>query len=75
MISIPRHGKIIINKELCKSCGLCVSACPFKLITISNELNKSGFHPAKFEDKAGKCLACGFCYRTCPDVAIEVWEL
>ena len=34
--------KITIDKEKCKGCGLCVLACPKKLIVMSDEFNKKG---------------------------------
>ncbi len=72
MCGIP--GKIVINREICKGCGLCAQACKLGLIRISDDINSEGFHPATFDDKEGKCIACAFCYRSCPDVAIEVWR-
>ena len=49
--------KLTINEERCKGCGLCVRACPKKLLQISKtKLNAKGYHPA----------------RTCPDVVIHI---
>ncbi|MHC4086446.1 MAG: 4Fe-4S binding protein [Planctomycetota bacterium] len=36
-------GKIIINTERCKGCGLCVAVCPKISIIISKKSNKSGY--------------------------------
>ncbi|MHC4286411.1 MAG: 4Fe-4S binding protein, partial [Planctomycetota bacterium] len=38
-------GKIIINTERCKGCGLCVAVCPKISIIISKKSNKSGYFP------------------------------
>jgi 2-oxoglutarate ferredoxin oxidoreductase subunit delta len=65
-------GKIIINEARCKGCGLCVRACPKKIIRISpDKLNAKGYHPAENFDME-KCVACAACALTCPDVCIEV---
>ena len=71
---MAKKGKIIIDRELCKGCFLCVRACPVKVLEIDTELNSSGNYSAKIID-AEKCIACGNCYEVCPDVCIEVCEL
>ena len=73
-------GRITIDKELCKGCGLCITVCPKKQIEISDELNKKGYYPASFKEegvqdlKKVKCTGCMLCAITCPDVAIEVYR-
>ena len=71
---MARKGKIIIDRELCKGCYLCIRACPVKILESETELNASGVYPVKTTDMA-KCVACGNCYEVCPDVCIEVYEL
>lgn len=67
-------ARIVIDGERCKSCSLCVEACPRKLIVISDTLNSKGYRPAKFVDEDGKCIGCAFCAISCPDIAIEVYR-
>jgi 2-oxoglutarate ferredoxin oxidoreductase subunit delta len=73
-------GRIEIDKERCKGCGLCMNVCPKKQIEISDELNTKGYYPARFleaglnEDDPGECTGCAMCAMTCPDVAIEVYR-
>ncbi len=67
-------GKIIIERELCKGCELCVQFCPRKLIIISRALNCRGVYPAEFRDPKKKCTACIACALICPDAAIEVYK-
>lgn len=64
--------KVVIDRERCKGCGLCVHACPKKVLELlSGELNKKGYHPSapvRLED----CIGCAICALFCPDVAITV---
>jgi 2-oxoglutarate ferredoxin oxidoreductase subunit delta len=66
-------GKIVINVERCKGCGLCIHFCPKKQIEFSKEFNRKGFHPCVFLD-TGECTGCTICAMMCPDVAIEVYK-
>jgi 2-oxoglutarate ferredoxin oxidoreductase subunit delta len=67
-------GKIEVNEEFCKGCGLCVNACPQKLIRVSNRVSKKGYHPAEFVGSLNKCSGCTLCALVCPDVAITVYR-
>ena len=64
-------AKIVIDKEKCKGCELCIVFCPAGTIKLGKDFNKAGYHTAIFIDKE-KCTGCGFCYMMCPEVAIEV---
>ena len=66
-------GKIVINVERCKGCGLCIYFCPKKQIELSKDFNAKGLHPCVFID-AGECTGCTICAMMCPDVAIEVYK-
>jgi 2-oxoglutarate ferredoxin oxidoreductase subunit delta len=65
-------GKIIINTERCKGCGLCVIVCPKGGIVISKQSNKSGYFPAQANNT--DCTGCAVCAIICPDAAIEVYR-
>ena len=73
-------GRITIDRELCKGCGLCVEVCPKEQIEISDELNKKGYYPAKTKEadlddaSESECTGCALCGEICPDVAIRVWR-
>ncbi|MFW9952111.1 MAG: DUF362 domain-containing protein [Candidatus Thorarchaeota archaeon] len=56
----------IVNKDLCKGCGLCVKRCPFQAVTIENE---------KSTVDSKKCYGCGVCAVTCPTGAIKLHRL
>lgn len=61
---------IELDKTRCKSCYLCIDACPKKLIKIGNEIGKTGEYVVEFDDKNNECLACKMCATVCPDLAI-----
>ncbi len=74
------RGRIEIDRERCKGCGLCMTVCPKKRIGISAKLNTKGYYPADFsEDNSSDsektaCTGCCLCALVCPDVAIEVYR-
>lgn len=65
-------AKLTFKSDLCKGCGLCVSACPKKLLKLSRDkLNVKGHHPVEI-DNMSECIACAFCAVMCPDCVITV---
>jgi 2-oxoglutarate ferredoxin oxidoreductase subunit delta len=66
-------GKIVIDKELCKTCTFCIDTCPLGVIVIENRFNKKGFFTASPE-YLEKCTGCGMCAQMCPEIAIEVYR-
>jgi 2-oxoglutarate ferredoxin oxidoreductase subunit delta len=66
-------GNIIVEKERCKGCGLCISTCPKKSIKLSEDFNGKGYHFIVFNG-SGECTGCTMCGRICPDMAIEVYK-
>jgi 2-oxoglutarate ferredoxin oxidoreductase subunit delta len=66
-------GKISVNRERCKACGLCIFSCPKKLIVFSKESNSQGFYPIE-PSPEHECTGCALCAEVCPDVVIEVWR-
>ena len=65
-------GKVSFNEDLCKGCGLCVAACPQKILELDkSRLNSKGYHPAANVDP-DKCVGCAFCAVQCPDSVITV---
>jgi len=67
-------AKVVINREFCKGCELCTTACSKKLLKIGKEFNKNGYYTVVFISKDEDCTGCALCAELCPDVAIEVWK-
>lgn len=67
MTEAAKHdrGLLRIDGEECKGCGLCVEACPPKVIRLGQELNHYGYRTAVYTG-AG-CTACGICFMACPE--------
>ena len=63
-------GRIVLNRDRCKACYLCVDACPKKVLGADNQVNALGYYPVKV-DKPEECIGCAMCARVCPDIAIE----
>ena len=68
------HGRIVIDAERCKSCELCISACPQEIIILAEDLNSKGYRPAVLLDPEHKCTGCALCAVVCPDACITVYR-
>ena len=65
-------AKVTVDFNVCKGCGLCVHACPKKIIELSKtKLNAKGHSPAEVINPDA-CIGCAFCATMCPDCAITV---
>ncbi len=63
--------RVKVDPALCKSCELCVPACPKKIMIITDSKNELGFKVAGCTD-ARQCTGCLACALVCPEVAIEI---
>lgn len=67
--------RLTIRVDRCKGCGLCVLACPKKILRISPDaINIRGHHPAELTDQAA-CVGCASCAAMCPDCVISIAKL
>ena len=64
-------AKVTFNEDRCKGCGLCVTACPKKIVQRSNRMNSKGDHPAEVTNQE-VCIGCASCAIMCPDTVITV---
>ncbi len=68
------RGKLVVNENDCKGCGLCVEACPMHCIGMSEQLNHYGYKTAQYAGSG--CTGCGICFMACPEPgALTVWRL
>ena len=65
--------KVVIKKEKCKGCLLCISVCPRGSLMVEESLNKKGIKPVGFKEGAA-CAGCSLCAVICPDCCIEVYK-
>ncbi len=63
--------QILIDRDLCKGCELCVNACPQEILALGQEINAKGYFFASVVEQK-RCIGCRLCCITCPDVAIQM---
>jgi NAD-dependent dihydropyrimidine dehydrogenase PreA subunit len=59
------RGSIQVDSTECKGCGLCIEACPPKVIALSERLNHYGYRAATYAGSG--CTGCGICFLVCPE--------
>lgn len=65
------RGTIVVARDRCKGCELCIPACPIDILSMSTEFNTNGF---RFPVLQPGCTGCTACQAVCPDFAIEVYK-
>ncbi|MDO4827672.1 MAG: 4Fe-4S binding protein [Bacteroidia bacterium] len=69
------RGAVVIDRERCKGCNLCVVACPLDVLALSTkEVNRKGYNFA-YEARDGVCTGCTSCALVCPDGCISVYRI
>jgi NAD-dependent dihydropyrimidine dehydrogenase PreA subunit len=67
------RGLLRVDEAECKGCGLCIEACPPKVIRLSERLNHYGYRTAQYVGTG--CTGCGICFMACPEPgAITVYR-
>ena len=62
-----------ITPDACKGCGVCIQACPTKVLEPSGNLNSSGYVYTVY--KGDGCIGCAMCFYSCPEPgAITVYK-
>lgn len=68
------RGHLRVDADDCKGCGLCLEACPPRVIRLSDQLNHDGYRTAQYTGSG--CTGCGICFLACPEPgAITVLRL
>jgi 2-oxoglutarate ferredoxin oxidoreductase subunit delta len=65
--------RVVIKKDKCKGCNLCVYHCPVKHLELSENLNVRGVRYACTRENT-HCIGCGNCFYICPDACFEIRE-
>ena len=66
------RGTVIIDRDVCKGCELCITACPQNSLGLSAQINIKGYRFAELIQD--NCTGCVNCALVCPDVAITVYR-
>ena len=66
-------GAIVVDREKCKGCEICVGACSTNVIRMSDDVNGKGYHVAYMENP-DDCTGCNNCAIVCPDGVITVYR-
>lgn len=66
-------GRVVIDRERCKGCRVCVEACPVQLLELAMEVNSKGYNYA-YMSKPDRCTGCASCAVVCPDSCITVYR-
>ena len=61
----PKLKELVINRDWCKGCGICVKLCPKQVLELDGKEKATVVRP---ED----CICCQLCELRCPDLAITV---
>ena len=65
------RGTVVIDREACKGCDLCIDACPPRVLEMTtSEVNTRGYRFPLLV--AAGCTGCKACSQICPDFCFQV---
>ena len=67
-------GTIVVDKERCKGCGVCIGECPHDVLALHKEVNSCGYHYLHMKNP-GNCIGCANCGLICPDTCITIYRV
>ncbi|PZM96672.1 MAG: ferredoxin [Actinobacteria bacterium] len=65
------RGTVVIDKDRCKGCELCIDACPPRVLVMSTEVNAMGY---RYPQLTPGCTGCTACHLVCPDFVFSVYR-
>lgn len=68
------RGTVLIERDRCKGCALCVAACPQNVLRLSDSLNARGYHAVELAEETAHCTGCALCGIMCPDVVFTIYR-
>ena len=72
---VMAKGRIEIDRDKCKGCEFCITACKFGVIALSPQEKTNGQGYRYLETvKPDNCTGCTLCAVMCPDAVITVWR-
>ena len=66
-------GAVVIDRECCDGCNLCVEECPRDVLALHTEVNSKGYNYA-YVVNGEACIGCADCAVVCPDTCITVYR-
>jgi 2-oxoglutarate ferredoxin oxidoreductase subunit delta len=63
--STTAKAEILINRDWCKGCNICVALCPTQVLALDEQERATVI-------ALERCTLCRSCELHCPDLAIEV---
>lgn len=64
----PVRGRVVVLRERCKGCELCIAFCPTGVLARSEAFNAKGYHYPVVRGE--ECIHCRLCTTVCPEYAI-----
>ena len=68
-IRSKKDVRVVIDREKCTGCGLCIVDCPTRALSLSRDGNQDAY---QFFFRADLCNACGSCKESCPENCLEL---
>lgn len=68
------RGAVLVDKEGCKGCELCVVACPEDVLALNTEVNSRGYHFSYMKNPEA-CIGCSNCGVVCPDTCLTIYRV